>query len=57
MARDKCSLGTFWLRDENLESTDNLPEPDVIAREIVEDLRAALEQFETVAGELGDRVG
>ncbi|MDO9022845.1 MAG: hypothetical protein Q7V43_38335 [Myxococcales bacterium] len=45
------------MRDESLESTDNLPEPDVIAREIVEDLRAALEQFESVAGELGEAAG
>ena len=40
-----------------LMATDNLPEPDVIAREIVEDLRAALEQFEGVAAELGERDG
>ncbi|MBI4705697.1 MAG: SAM-dependent DNA methyltransferase [Deltaproteobacteria bacterium] len=50
--RDKCSLDVFWLRDESLEANDNLPEPGVIAEEIVEDLRAALEQFEEVAGDL-----
>ena len=37
--RDKCSLDVFWLRDESLEANDNLPDPDVIADEIVEDLR------------------
>ena len=42
----------FWLKDESLESSENLPEPDKIAAEIVEDLRAALAQFEEVAGEL-----
>jgi hypothetical protein len=33
----------FWLRDESLEPPDNLPDPDVLAQEIVEDLEAALE--------------
>jgi type I restriction enzyme M protein len=50
--RDKCSLDIFWLKDESLEASDNLPAPDVIAAEIVEDLRAALSQFEEVAGDL-----
>jgi hypothetical protein len=36
----------FWLRDEAQEDSANLPDPDVIAAEIAEDLRAALEQFE-----------
>src|SRR5262245_4203939 len=35
----------FWLKDESLDDSDNLPDPDVIAAEIVEDLKAALEQF------------
>lgn len=52
-ARDKCSLDIFWVKDESLEASDNLPPPGDIAQEIVEDLRAALEQFEGVAGELG----
>ena len=29
--RDKVSLDIFWLRDESLEDTDDLPEPNVIA--------------------------
>jgi len=51
--RDKCSLDIFWLRDESLEANDSLPDPDVIAGEIVEDLRAALVQFEDVAADIG----
>ena len=38
MARDKVNLNIFWLRDESLEETANLPEPDVLAGEIVEEL-------------------
>ena len=49
---DKASLDIFWLRDETLEESDNLPNPDVLAQEIVDDLEAALEQFETVAADL-----
>jgi type I restriction enzyme M protein len=48
LQRDKLSLDLFWLRDESLEESDNLPDPDVIAAEIAEDLRAALEQFEEI---------
>ena len=49
VARDKANLDITWLRDESLEDTDNLPAPEVIAREIVEDLTAALAEFEAVA--------
>jgi hypothetical protein len=54
MARDKVNLDIFWLRDESLEETANLPEPDVLAAEIVEDLEAALEQFRLIAEDLGE---
>jgi type I restriction enzyme M protein len=50
--RDKCSLDIFWLKDESLEDSENLPDPDVIAAEIVEDLKAALEQFAEIQAEL-----
>jgi type I restriction enzyme M protein len=49
VARDKANLDIAWLRDESLEDADNLPTPEVIAREIVEDLTAALAEFEAVA--------
>jgi type I restriction enzyme M protein len=50
---DKASLDIFWLKDESLEESDNLPDPDVIAQEIVEDLEAALEQFREIVGGFG----
>lgn len=53
VARDKASLDIFWLKDESLADSDNLPAPEVIAQEIVEDLQAALEQFRLIAGDLG----
>ena len=50
--RDKASLDIFWLHDKSMEDTATLPPPDVIAQEILEDLRAALEQLEEIAGDL-----
>ena len=50
--RDKANLDIFWLRDESMEDSANLPPPDQIAEEIVEDLRAALELLEEIAGDL-----
>ena len=50
--RDKASLDIFWLRDESLEDSENLPAPEVIAVEIVEDLQAALDQFAAIAADL-----
>ncbi len=55
LARDKASLDIFWLRDESLEDADNLPAPEVIAAEIVEDLEAALAEFAEIAANLGAR--
>ena len=54
MARDKVNLDIFWLRDESLAETANLPDPDILAVEIVDDLEAALEQFRAIAEDLGE---
>ena len=50
--RDKVNLDIFWLRDESMEDSANLPTPDLIAEEIVEDLRAALEHLEEITADL-----
>lgn len=52
IARDKVNLDITWLKDDTLDDLDSLPSPDVIAREIVEDLTAALAEFEAVAAAL-----
>ena len=56
MKRDKANLDIFWLRDESMEDSATLPPPDLIAGEIIEDLRAALEQLEEIAGDLAEEV-
>jgi type I restriction enzyme M protein len=43
------NLDIFWLKDEALEESANLPDPGVLALEIAEDLEAALEQFAAIA--------
>ncbi len=46
------NLNIFWLRDASLEEMDNLPEPDVIASEIMGNLEFALDQFKSIHEEL-----
>lgn len=53
MQRDKVSLDIFWLKDESLEDMENLPEPEVLAKDIAENLEAALEQFQGIYEDLG----
>ena len=50
------SLDIFWLRDESLEDSANLPDPHILAGEIADDLRSALEQIEDILGDLQERV-
>jgi len=50
--RDKVNLDIFWLKDDALEESANLPAPEIIAQEIADDLEAALEQFATIAEDL-----
>jgi type I restriction enzyme M protein len=52
LKRDKVNLDIFWLRDESLEDSANLPDPDVLALEIAEELEAALEHFAAIAEDL-----
>ncbi|MDD2716514.1 MAG: class I SAM-dependent DNA methyltransferase [Candidatus Wallbacteria bacterium] len=47
-SRDKFNLDIFWLKDDSLEDMENLPEPDVIAREIMENLESALGEFKGI---------
>ena len=47
-ARDKTSLDLFWLKDKSLTDLDNLPEPDVLAEEIIENLEAGLNNFREI---------
>ena len=51
-ARDKTSLDIFWLKDKSLTDLDNLPGPDDLAEEIIENLEAGLNSFREVLADL-----
>jgi type I restriction enzyme M protein len=53
LARDKTSLDITWLKDKTLADLDNLPDPDVLAEEIIENLEAGLVSFRSVLARLG----
>ena len=52
IARDKTSLDIFWLKDKSLADLDNLPEPDDLAAEIIDNVEAGLACFREIAGAL-----
>ena len=52
VARDKASLDIFWLKDDALDNLDDLPAPDVLQKEIIDHLEAALAAFRDVAAGL-----
>lgn len=52
IARDKTSLDITWLKDKSLADLDNLPDPDVLASEIVENIEASLDSFRAIIASL-----
>ncbi|MGB5687387.1 MAG: N-6 DNA methylase, partial [Candidatus Electrothrix sp.] len=48
VARDKTNLDIFWLKDQSLADLDNLPDPDILASEIIETIEAGLASFKAV---------
>jgi len=54
--RDKANLDIFWLRDDSLGDSSDLPDPAILAAEIIEDLQAALDQFAQIAADLSAAV-
>ncbi len=56
IARDKTNLDIFWLKDDSLEDAADLPAPDVLAREIVEELEVAIEEMRAVIAALGQDI-
>lgn len=52
IARDKTSLDITWLKDKSLADLDNLPDPEVIATDIIENLEASLESFREIMNAL-----
>ena len=55
IARDKTSLDITWLKDKSLADLDNLPDPDELALEIVENLEAGLDSFKAIIASLNTK--
>jgi len=55
ISRDKTSLDLFWIKDKSLTDLDNLPDPDILANEIIENIESGLNAFreimETINGD------
>jgi len=49
MARDKANLDLVWLKDDSIEDAADLPAPEVLAREIMEELEVAVGEFAAIA--------
>lgn len=50
--RDKKSLDIFWIKDKSLADLDNLPAPEELANDIMENLQNALESFQELKSQL-----
>jgi len=48
LARDKTSLDLFWLKDKSLTDLENLPDPDILAAEIIENIESGLASFREI---------
>jgi len=48
LARDKTNLDIFWLKDKSLTDLDNLPDPDILANEIIENIESGLHSFRAI---------
>lgn len=52
LERDKTSLDIFWIKNKSLADLDNLPSPDELAGDIIENLQRALESFQKLQEQL-----
>jgi len=52
ISRDKTSLDIFWLKDKSLTDLDNLPDPDVLVEDIIENLESSLESLREISNNL-----
>jgi len=56
LARDKANLDIIWLKDDSLEDAADLPAPEILAREIMEELQVAIGEFTAIVAALGGEV-
>ncbi|PIQ25256.1 DNA methyltransferase [bacterium (Candidatus Blackallbacteria) CG17_big_fil_post_rev_8_21_14_2_50_48_46] len=54
--RDKTSLDITWLKDKSLTDLENLPDPDILANDIIENLEAGIESFKEIMISINRRI-
>ncbi|MEE9411628.1 MAG: hypothetical protein V3V22_01110, partial [Methylococcales bacterium] len=54
LARDKTNLDITWLKDKSLADLDNLPDPDILASEIIDNIEAGLASFVAIMDTMKD---
>ena len=52
LKRDKTSLDIFWIKDKSLADLDSLPDPDVLAADIIENLQSDMDSFKELMAAL-----
>jgi len=52
ISRDKTGLDIFWLKDKSLTDLDNLPDPDVLVEDIIENIESSLESLREISNNL-----
>jgi type I restriction enzyme M protein len=57
VSRDKTSLDITWIKDKSLADLDNLPDPDVLANDIIENLQAAVGSFKEIMAAINGKEG
>jgi type I restriction enzyme M protein len=54
LKRDKTNLDIFWIKDKSLDDLDKLPDPDIIANELLEDLESAVSNLREISTDLNN---
>ena len=54
ISRDKTSLDIFWIKDKSLTDLENLPDPDVLANEIIDNIESGLNSFKEISDKLDE---
>jgi len=57
VSRDKTSLDITWIKDKSLADLDNLPDPDVLANDIIENLESAVGSFKEIMAAINGKEG
>jgi len=55
-SRDKTNLDINWLKDKSLADLDNLPDPDILANEIIENIEAGLDSFKEIMATINGEI-